>query len=65
MSLRLRKSGALVCGAKSEPEDGDTYIDDRLAYALSLHGAVEPEPDEQATGRWKWRKHAPYWEDRP
>ena len=46
MSLRWRCDGTdktLVCGAKSNPRDSDTYIDDRLHYHLSLTGVIEPD----------------------
>ena len=53
MSLRWRKDGRLLCGAKSEPEEGDTYINDRLHYQLSvLCEAVEAHEDEAETGLW-------------
>lgn len=34
MAIRWRKDGRLVCAALSEPEEGDTYIDERLAAWL-------------------------------
>jgi hypothetical protein len=55
MSLRCRVNGDLLCGAKSEPQPDDCYIDDGLHYRLSvLYGVVIPEPDEATTGRWRW-----------
>ncbi len=55
MSLRWRKDGELLCGAKSAPEPGDCYIDDRLHYHLSVDlGVVKPTKDERASGRWRW-----------
>ena len=57
MSLRWRKDGRLLCGAKSEAEEGDTYIDDRLHYELSvLCDAVNPHEDEEETGLWGFVK---------
>ena len=53
MSLRWRKNGQLICGAKSEPEEGDTYINDGLHYQLSVMcGAIKPHDDEAETGLW-------------
>lgn len=60
MSLRWRADGRLLCGAKSEPEPDDTYIDDRLHYELSvIQGAVIPEADEAETGLWRWADPPP------
>lgn len=56
MSLRWRKDGPLLCGAKSEPKEGDTYIDDRLHYQLSVTKAVMPHEDEKKTGLWDFVK---------
>ena len=55
MSLRWREDGRLLCGAKSLSEKGDTYIDDRLHYQLSvLCGVVKPHEDEKKTGLWNF-----------
>ena len=55
MSLRWRGTGELLCGAKSEPLDGDCYIDDRLHYELSIiQKIIVPANDEDKTGRWYW-----------
>ena len=55
MSLRWRKAGYLVCGAKSEPQPGDTYIDDRLHYQLAvISRVVIPDADEERNGLWWW-----------
>ena len=56
MSLRWRCDGTLLCGAKSDARHCDSYIDDRLHYHLSqVLGVIEPDPDEDQTGRWHWR----------
>ena len=53
-----------TCGAKSNPRDSDTYIDDRLHYHLSLTGVIEPDENEGTNGLWHWREpRAPHWED--
>jgi len=55
MSIRWRKSGELICGAKSEPMDDDDYLDDRVQYRLSLEvGIITPDEDEHETGLWHW-----------
>lgn len=56
MSIRVRADGMLVCGAKSEPMEGDTYLDDALHYILAVELRVLiPDPDEAVTGLWHWR----------
>lgn len=66
MSLRWRaRGGDLLCGAKSEPEADDSYIDDNLHYQLSMTGAIAPEEDEPTSGRWRWIQHEPYYIERP
>lgn len=63
MSLRVRIDGRVLCGAKSEPEPGDSYIDDGLHYHLSLTGVIDPDPDEETNGLWHWREpRPPHWE---
>lgn len=55
MSLRWRITGELVCGAKSEPMDGDTYIGDRLHYELSvIQKTIVPDKNEEENGLWHW-----------
>ncbi|KKM93412.1 hypothetical protein LCGC14_1208690 [marine sediment metagenome] len=55
MSLRWRRNGDLLCGAKTLPDEGDTYIDDRLHYKLSVElKVVIPNEDEWRTGIWRW-----------
>lgn len=55
MSIRWRKSGELVCAAVSDPEEGDTYIDDRLHYQLSvISRAIIPSSDHEEDGLWFW-----------
>ena len=60
MSLRWRKNGDLLCGAKTLPDESDTYIDDRLHYQLSVElKVVIPQEDEQRSGIWHWIKNHP------
>jgi len=55
MSLRWRKSGTILCGAKSKSEKGDTYIDDRLHYELAVEQkCVVPDKNENKNGLWYW-----------
>lgn len=55
MSIRWRCDGTLVCGAKSEPRDCDTYIDDRLHYHMSQElNVIEPDTNENKNGIWHW-----------
>lgn len=54
MSLRWR-GNKLICGAKSEEQLGDTYIDDRMHYMLSqILKVIVPDPDEDTNGLWHW-----------
>ncbi len=55
MSLRWRKTGELLCGAKSKLEKDDTYIDDRLHYELSaIQKTIVPDKNEDDNGLWYW-----------
>ena len=61
MSLRWRASGELLCAAKTEPEEGDAYIDDRLHYQLSVVGRVIiADMEETTNGRWHRVHDAPF-----
>jgi len=55
MSIRWRKTGELLCGAKSEEMDGDTYIGDHLHYELSIiQKCLVPDVNEHENGLWYW-----------
>lgn len=55
MSIRWRLNGDLICAATSEPEEGDTYIDDRLHYQLSvISKAIIADIDHESNGLWYW-----------
>lgn len=55
MALRWRKNGAIVCAAKTASESGDTYINDRLHYELSvIQKVVVPDIHESKNGIWHW-----------
>lgn len=55
MSIRWRADGRLLCAAKCEAEEGDTYIDDRLHYELSVERQVlVASEDHFNDGLWFW-----------
>ena len=55
MAVRIREDGSIVCAAKSEPEEGDTYIDDSLHYRLAvLEKVLIPDKNESENGLWHW-----------
>lgn len=55
MSIRWRVSGELVCAAMFPEEPGDTYINDRLHYQLSVVSrAIVPDVDHEENGLWHW-----------
>lgn len=58
MAIRWRKDGRLVCAAKCLPEEGDTYIDDRLHYQLScMSYAIKADDNHDENGLWHWILH--------
>lgn len=55
MSIRWRKDGRLLCAAMSEHEEGDTYINDRLHYQLSVISvAIIADINHDENGLWHW-----------
>ncbi len=55
MGIRWRKDGRLLCAAMSEPEEGDTYIDDRLTYELSVVlKVIVVDRNHKANALWHW-----------
>ncbi|KKM19064.1 hypothetical protein LCGC14_1659430 [marine sediment metagenome] len=55
MSLRWRRDGALLCAAKHEAQENDSYIDDKLHYQLAVElKVVIPQADERESGVWHW-----------
>lgn len=55
MALRWRKTGEILCAAKSEPKENDIYICDGLHYELSIHQqCIVPDIDEETNGLWYW-----------
>lgn len=61
MSIRWRKNGELICAAKSKEKRGDTYIDDRLHYELSvIQKVLVADRNEEANGLWHWLHPSTY-----
>ncbi|KKK73952.1 hypothetical protein LCGC14_2888650 [marine sediment metagenome] len=60
MSLRWRRaSGELLCGAKHEAQENDSYIDNRLHYQLAVElRVVIPQADEHESGIWHWKEES-------
>ncbi len=55
MSVRWRADGTVVCAAMRDEEPGDTYIDDRLHYQLSvIQRVLLADTDHETTARWHW-----------
>ena len=55
MAIRWRKGGRLLCAAKSEPEEDDTYINDRLHYQLSvISRAILADFNHEENGLLHW-----------
>ena len=55
MAIRWREDGQLVCAAVSELKDGDTYINDRLHYQLSvISRVILADTDHETNGLWYW-----------
>jgi len=59
MAVRIRKSGLIVCAAKSEPEPGDYYIDDGLHYRLGVELRVMTVYGQDKNGADLWEFHCP------
>ena len=62
MALRIRKDGHIFCARHTQPEIGDTYINDNLHYKMSVvHGVITtyPMPEHTKTGEWFWIGNAP------
>ena len=55
MAIRWRASGELLCAAKCGRKAGDTYIDDRLHYQLSvISRTIIADADHETNGLWHW-----------
>lgn len=55
MSLRIRKSGEILCAANTELEEGDIYLNDEIHYYLSvLTGAIVASENHSEDNLWFW-----------
>ena len=45
MSVRIRRSGEVLCAAFNGPELGDIYLDDAQHYALSTEGFLTTDDE--------------------
>ena len=57
MAIRWRRDGRLICAAMSDVEEGDTYIDDRLHYELTvLRDVIIADVNHKINGLWHWKE---------
>ena len=55
MSLRIRKSGEILCAAHTEAKEGDTYLNDEIHYYLSvLTDAIVASENHSEDNLWFW-----------
>ncbi len=55
MAIRWRRDGRLLCAATHTHKVGDTYINDKLHYQLSvISRAIIADVDHEANGLWHW-----------
>ena len=55
MAVRWRADGTVVCAAMRPEEPGDTYIDDRLHYELSvIQRVLIADPKHEDNALWHW-----------
>lgn len=62
MAMRVRADGTMWCAAYTEPQEGDTYIDDALHHQMvAVHGVIVayPMPRHEDEPQWFWRTTAP------
>ncbi len=60
MAVRVRADKkTIICAAKSEPEDGDFYIDDGYHYELGVELRVLSVCGLTPDGAELWEFHAP------
>jgi len=61
MAVRIREDGTIICAAVTEPEPGDTYLDDGICERLSacrpnsLHVLVAYAVDENGADLWRFQ----------
>jgi hypothetical protein len=55
MSLRIRKTGEILCAANTQPMEGDCYIDDNIHYYLSvMTEAITASENHNEDNLWFW-----------
>lgn len=62
MALRVRADGRVLCAAIHPERPGDTYLDDRVSYFLTVETRMlvtEPIERHRIHGRWWWRGNVP------
>jgi len=62
MALRVRNgTGPVLCAAQSDPEPGDTYLDDAVHHLLHTTWGILATDDEGDTWRLRlpWEAHRP------
>ena len=60
MAVRIRKNRQIIiCAAKSDPQDGDCYIDDNLHYVLGVELCVLSVCSYDSNGADLWEFHFP------
>jgi len=58
MAIRWRRDGRLMCAATTGPEEGDTYIGDRLTYELSvILKVIVADKDHKKNSLWHWTQN--------
>lgn len=56
MSIRWRATGEMLCAAKCKEMEGDTYIDDRLHYQLSVTlECIIADKNHARNNLWYWK----------
>lgn len=55
MALRIRENGDILCAAKTNAEEGDTYIHDGIHYYLSvMTEAIVASRNHKKDNLWFW-----------
>ena len=61
MALRIRKDGRILCAAIHEAKEGDTYINDKLSYEMTVEHKVliTDKYHISVHGEWWWTGNVP------
>lgn len=57
MALRIRKDGRILCAAMHKREPGDTYINDKLSYEMTVEHKVLVTDEKHS--EWWWAGNVP------